>query len=928
MSKQQKQLKEVSSNERPKVATVVTKIEKIELKSGILPEDRHLNAQFKHYCSESYAKTISYSSCASPSLYREESVESIMVKNPLCRTRSKSAPASPKGGVHKTTIPSSAFPSEKDSHLTATTKKKKSASISNFFRKISPRLRKNVSKDSKPWIVVEFTQGDIDGKESARNNLSFEMALKNSDASLQSKTNGRHTYLCNPPPNASDRTSNPDISQRSSLLKVSSRLQQGVVKLNKKSSDQDKKKKDNHSAKLSKSEGQAARTREDQRTLQGPDVIITLDSPRSQRVNQPPQSLYLKDKMQNFNKKCQPEKMVSLESIGNCSLDVDSSINDSMILQHSDTVNTSDNTLRSISLDDLEDARNKPSNQHKESSLRDAGGGYLFRTLFSKTDHRDLKMLKLHFHVPQTMIKQFQLLSFGYNFSGNLDDSNLFSEILENSKKPSYLNISCSISGYGNYSQYQKSRDNSPARQILSRSRDSSPMPGSKMISTVTFPRDNFKENQTHLRMSSCDETDFINKKVSLDAKEFIINENRQNGERDKKYFIAQHEFSVVKELKNINSSLKVIEVSSNKQCVMSSESNITSSVETLNNTDNVTEGEKGLVRQRIEKLFAQSEKDGAKVDANNINGHSSISYKGSPPVFRHLRKEFRDQLNVRSHSHPRSFAKFSPQHDHLSSTPAHNYTSALNGHAHNSTKNEKPTPPKKPEGLLPMSSKLLLEMSSKSEPKVNHEQKRDGHYFIYIMDQEAQKINDLLVQPLRELEDKDIPEEASGKIRSAVGKATLLTTKKFSQFRELCEKNVVIFPFSSNKKEDVPSVRTRHSDEQFSTFSSDLEGFWDMVMLQVTDIYDTFSQIDKMRKNGWKEDVLSKNTNGAPKGKRGSPLIRGQSKSAPTTPEKSAKAAAAAKAREEARKRLMAAKKKGRKSNIQNDQDIEIFAP
>lgn len=90
------------------------------------------------------------------------------------------------------------------------------------------------------------------------------------------------------------------------------------------------------------------------------------------------------------------------------------------------------------------------------------------------------------------------------------------------------------------------------------------------------------------------------------------------------------------------------------------------------------------------------------------------------------------------------------------------------------------------------MSSKLLLEMSSKSEPKVMEEATRDGHYFLRVIEDTKKKIDDLLVQPLLALEDDSVPEEAKGKIRSAVGKANLLTSKKFSQFRELCEKNIV----------------------------------------------------------------------------------------------------------------------------------------
>ncbi|CAM1306180.1 DLGAP1 (predicted) [Pycnogonum litorale] len=186
----------------------------------------------------------------------------------------------------------------------------------------------------------------------------------------------------------------------------------------------------------------------------------------------------------------------------------------------------------------------------------------------------------------------------------------------------------------------------------------------------------------------------------------------------------------------------------------------------------------------------------------------------------------------------------------------------------------EKPNVPKKPDGLVPTSAKLVMQLSS-SKDKQPEMKKTDGHYFLGIMDVERRKVNDIVTMLKNELSSGVIPEEACGKIRSAIGKAILLTTKKFPQFKKLCEKNL-----------------NQSAEEQFSTNSSDLEG----LMFQITDIHNTFRQIDKMRKNSWKED--------APSATNGTTALGGQSKSAPTTPEKSAYADAAAKARDEAKEK------------------------
>lgn len=73
-----------------------------------------------------------------------------------------------------------------------------------------------------------------------------------------------------------------------------------------------------------------------------------------------------------------------------------------------------------------------------------------------------------------------------------------------------------------------------------------------------------------------------------------------------------------------------------------------------------------------------------------------------------------------------------------------------------------------------------------------------------------------------------------NGIVLAAIGKARLLATKKFKQFEGLCEENL-------NPTSDGPQ-----------TLTDDLQGFWEMMQLQVDDINNAFREIEKYRDNGW----------------------------------------------------------------------------
>lgn len=104
-----------------------------------------------------------------------------------------------------------------------------------------------------------------------------------------------------------------------------------------------------------------------------------------------------------------------------------------------------------------------------------------------------------------------------------------------------------------------------------------------------------------------------------------------------------------------------------------------------------------------------------------------------------------------------------------------------------------------------------------------------DGHYYMGLLEKETSLIEEQskLASEMLERQEAELDEEQLGNLRSAIGKANLLVSKKFKQFKELCEANI-------NAKEN----------EQFATLNDDLAGFWDMLSIQVNDVHKLFDDL------------------------------------------------------------------------------------
>lgn len=109
------------------------------------------------------------------------------------------------------------------------------------------------------------------------------------------------------------------------------------------------------------------------------------------------------------------------------------------------------------------------------------------------------------------------------------------------------------------------------------------------------------------------------------------------------------------------------------------------------------------------------------------------------------------------------------------------------------------------------------------------------GNYFINLVNLECDLIKKLISQvecllPIA-------PEYGQARIQAIVGKSNLLMSKKIKQFLGLCENNI------SCALDDLSRPK-----------NNDLEGFWDMVKIQVNQVKTEMQEIIELSNKGWPE--------------------------------------------------------------------------
>ena len=127
-----------------------------------------------------------------------------------------------------------------------------------------------------------------------------------------------------------------------------------------------------------------------------------------------------------------------------------------------------------------------------------------------------------------------------------------------------------------------------------------------------------------------------------------------------------------------------------------------------------------------------------------------------------------------------------------------------------------------------------------------------DASYFRNIAKNEIDRLQSRCAKWESEQEEVML-EEIKGKIRTVVGQVQLLVTKKFKQFSGLLDLS------------EDPTAEKK-------TLVSDLQGFWEMMYIQVEDIDKKFLELEELKENNWEEkkvEVKKKNAKRATKAKK-----------------------------------------------------------
>ncbi|XP_043640759.1 uncharacterized protein LOC122611615 isoform X2 [Drosophila teissieri] len=226
-----------------------------------------------------------------------------------------------------------------------------------------------------------------------------------------------------------------------------------------------------------------------------------------------------------------------------------------------------------------------------------------------------------------------------------------------------------------------------------------------------------------------------------------------------------------------------------------------------------------GEFRKKLQKKCSQSTT--SRVDESL---HSSLlSGDLDLPVFRHLSQEFRAQLPTVSPKRSAPRSSVAPE--------------VL---LENNESGTDPGPADEVDHESIKMAKLASEEYVSTSNIFVEAVVRDGNFFLKILKEEQTRLLALAALAEKYADalstNPDITEDIFGLLRSASGKARLLVAQKMKQFEGLCHNNL-----------------NRSPEDKFPTTLDDLQGFWDMVYLQVEHVDSIFADIEQLKSNDWK---------------------------------------------------------------------------
>ncbi|XP_043515484.1 uncharacterized protein LOC122531532 [Frieseomelitta varia] len=644
--------------------------------------------------------------------------------------------------------------------------------------------------------------------------------------------------------------------------------------------------------------------------------------------------------------------MTSQESIGSCSLDVDQSASD----RSENTIDTiSKKTLHSLNLSCNGDSVSSPENLANGSS----------ETLQKSHLSPDEKLNVSNGHRSSPEPEQLTV------------------------KKPSYLGLACSISGYSGINRYDsklregfRSRDSSPGTRLITR--DTSPA-AFRSNENLNVPAHPYPPKSQSISPLAMDRQNGFSNGLKEECKVETYRESRSSmgiyqgySEVDKGVLHSTYPdvspvqastpmkrspgisqmMSCSQQNKHFSVSPKQPTVNlSNASSSFSDTSILNGTTEQVENqtTNSSTSSEKSFIQQRVERLygpgalaqgfffrrstsklsntdssFNKSNSNNNDVSTENANTEESLK---NLPVLRHLRPEFRAQLPVVSPRRPtdgseqvlKPLQRVTPVSRKAEQKPKIPAAKNLDGNLADSGAQKLNSSVTSIPDQQPAAPKVVLPVLEPSASSTN----------VAKQVQEAEKTVEeknghYFMKLLKQETDRLLSLAASTEAELASCDTVALPEEAAGKLRSAAGKARLL---ASQKMQQFEGLCQKNINqvpgEEFPTTSEDLAGFWDMVMLQVVQVNELFDQIEKLRNSQWQETVPEKKTV-ASTPQNGTTAKR---RVAPIHKSKSTANSEANKkareAREQARRQLIEERRRAMRSNAQNSENtVKIFAP
>ncbi|XP_033323404.2 uncharacterized protein LOC117218833 [Megalopta genalis] len=647
--------------------------------------------------------------------------------------------------------------------------------------------------------------------------------------------------------------------------------------------------------------------------------------------------------------------MTSQESIGSCSLDVDQSASD-----------RSENTIDSVSKKTLHSLNLSCNGDSVPSTDNLANGSSETLQKSHLTPNEKLNVSNGHRSSPEP--EQLTV------------------------KKPSYLGLACSISGYSGINRYDsklrdgfRSRDSSPGTRLITR--DTSPA-GFRSNENLTVPGHPYPPKSQSISPLAMDRQNGFSNGLKEECKVEAYRESRSSisicqGYSEVDKGVLHSTFGDLSPIRSATPAKRSPGVSQIMSCSqqnksftshfsgsspkappagnLSSTSFADSSILNGSTADvdnqvlnTSSSSEKSFIQQRVERLYGPgalaqgfffkrstsrlsvSETSFGKSSNNNDlstdNANTEESLKNLP-VLRHLRPEFRAQLPVVSPRRPTDGSEQILK-------PLQRVTPV----SRKAEQKPKTPVPANLDGSIVETKPQKLSSSVASIPD---QQPAAPKVVLPVLEPSASSTN--VAKQAQEAEKKAEEKDGHYFIKLLKQETDRLLSLAASAEAELVSGDTVALPeeaagklrsaagkarlLASQKMQQFEGLCQKNINqvpgEEFPTTNEDLAGFWDMVMLQVVQVNDLFDHIEKLRNSQWQETVPEKKSANVGAQNGNATKRRAAPIHKPKATANSEANKKAREAREQARRQLIEERRRAMRSNAQNSENtVKIFAP